>query len=195
MDQEITSLEQLLERISKVKNEEGKVSFEEILDKVGRKSFAPLLLLAGLVTLAPIIGDIPGMPTLMAIFVVLTAVQLLLQKEHFWLPDWLLKRSVSHEKLAKALDWMKRPAKYFDKVSHSRLDVLTKGGGMYVIAISCILIALAMPVMEFIPFSANGAGAALTAFGLSLISQDGYLALFALLVTATTFGVIIYNLV
>lgn len=195
MDKEITSLEQLLDRISKVSKEEGQVSFEEILDKVGRKSFAPLLLLAGLVTLAPIIGDIPGMPTLMAIFVVLTAVQLLMKKEHFWLPDWLLKRSVSYDKLAKALGWMKRPAKYFDKVSHSRLDIFTKGSGMYVIAISCMLIALAMPVMEFIPFSANGAGAALTAFGLSLISHDGYLALFALLVTAATFGVIIYNVV
>lgn len=195
MDQEITSLEQLLDRIREVSTEEGQVSFGEILDKVGRKSFAPLLLLAGLVTLAPIIGDIPGMPTLMAIFVVLTAVQLMMKKEHFWLPDWLLKRSVSYDKLAKALDWMKRPAKYFDKVSHSRFDIFTKRSGMYVIAISCIIIALAMPVMEFIPFSANGAGAALTAFGLSLISHDGYLALFALLVTAATFGVIIYNLI
>jgi hypothetical protein len=37
-----------------------------------------------------------------------------------------------------------------------------------------------MPVMEVIPFSASGAGAALTAFGLALIAHDGLTALFAL---------------
>ncbi len=62
-------------------------------------------------------------------------------------------------------------------------------------AVSCILIAAAMPAMEFIPFSANLAGAALTAFGLSLIAHDGVLALFAFGFTALTFGVVAYNFI
>lgn len=48
--------------------------------------------------------------------------------------------------------------------------------------------------MEFVPFSATGAGAALTAFGLALIAHDGLLALIAFLFTALTFGVVIYAL-
>ncbi len=55
------------------------------------------------------------------------------------------------------------------------------------IAIACIVIGIAMPAMEIVPFSANGAGAALTAFGLSLIANDGLLALLAFLFTAATF--------
>lgn len=35
---------------------------------VGRRSFGPTLLLAGLVTLAPIVGDIPGVPVLIRWF-------------------------------------------------------------------------------------------------------------------------------
>ena len=51
-----------------------------------------------------------------------------------------------------------------------------------------------MPVMEVIPFSANAAGAALTAFGLSLIARDGLLALIAFTFTAITIGLVAYNL-
>jgi hypothetical protein len=51
-----------------------------------------------------------------------------------------------------------------------------------------------MPAMELVPFSANGAGAALTAFGLSLIAHDGLLALLAFVFTAMTFGLVLYNL-
>ena len=51
---------------------------------------------------------------------------------------------------------------------------------MFVIGIACVIIALILPLLEFIPFSANLAGIALTMFGLALIARDGYLALFAL---------------
>ena len=49
--------------------------------------------------------------------------------------------------------------------------------------------ALAMPVMEAIPFSANLAGIALTAFGLAVIAHDGLLALIAFAATAA--GVVV----
>lgn len=49
--------------------------------------------------------------------------------------------------------------------------------------------------LEVIPFSANVAGAALTAFGLSLIAHDGILALFAFAFTIATFGLVVYNLI
>jgi hypothetical protein len=57
------------------------------------------------------------------------------------------------------------------------------------------LISLAMPVMEVIPFSASGAGAALTAFGLALIARDGLTALFALIFTVTTGGLILSHVI
>jgi hypothetical protein len=55
-------------------------------------------------------------------------------------------------------------------------------------------VAALMPVMEVIPFSVNLAGAALTAFGLSLIAHDGLLALCAFGITFLAFGVIVFNL-
>lgn len=192
-DRKPTNLEQLLDRIEKAAEEE-RVSLGAILERVGRSSFGPLLLVAGLITLAPLIGDIPGVPTIMAMFVLLTAGQLLFRRNYIWLPRWLLKRSVARNKLCKALGWLRRPARFVDRLLRSRLTIFTQGAGIYAIAVGCIVIAAAMPAMELVPFSANGAGAALTAFGLSLLADDGLLALLAFVFTAATLGLAVYHL-
>lgn len=193
-EQNPTTLEQLLDRIAQAASEHGRVSLGAVLDAVGRRSFAPLLLLAGLVTLAPVIGDIPGVPTLMGLLVLLTGAQLLFGRDHFWLPAWMLARSLKQQSLCKAIGWMRRPARFIDRFTRPRLTMLTDKAGLYIVAIVCVAIALAMPPMELVPFSANGAGGALTAFGLALIARDGVIALIALILTALTFGFVAYGL-
>ncbi len=68
------------------------------------------------------------------------------------------------------------------------------GPGVYVIALTCVVIAAATPPMEFVPFTANGAGIALTAFGLALIAKDGLVALVAFVFTAATLAAVLYGL-
>ena len=161
---------------------------------IGRRSFGPLLLLAGVIAVSPVIGDIPGVPSTVGILVLLTAGQMLLQREYFWLPRWILERSVSRSTLCKALQWLKRPARVIDRFLRPRLTAFTYRAGSSVIATVCVLIAAAMPAMEVVPLTANGAGAALTAFGLSLIAHDGLLAIVAFAFTAITIGATIYVL-
>ncbi|MEX0914953.1 MAG: exopolysaccharide biosynthesis protein [Wenzhouxiangellaceae bacterium] len=194
MDEEIRSLEALFDRIRAIDGDRDPVTLEDILQEIGRRSFAPILLVAGLITLAPLIGDIPGVPTLMAVLVTLTSGQILLGRRQIWLPGFLLNRSVWRKDLYKALDRLEKPAKFIDRFFYPRLAALTSGTGAYVVAAASILIALIMPVLEFIPFSATVAGLALTAFGLSLLSRDGYLALFSLSVTAAVMGTALYHI-
>jgi hypothetical protein len=184
----VTNLEQLLDRITEAARGRDRVSLGGILEVVGRRSFGPLLLFGGLVALSPVIGDTPGVPTTVGMFVLLITGQLLLGREYVWLPRWLLKRSVAQDTLCKALGWLRKPARYVDRLLRPRLTALTHTVGMYVIASVCVVIAAAMPVMEVVPFVANGAGAALTAFGLALVAHDGLLAIFAFAFTALTLG-------
>ncbi len=188
------NLEELLELIGKTAAEKERISLAEILDAVGRRSFGPVLLLAGLITLAPIVGDIPGMPTLMGIIVLLSAGQLLLGREYFWLPRRLRERSISRNRLGRALEKSVPAARFVDRFLRPRWGVLVGKAGTLAVAGVCTVVALAMPVMEFIPFSANGAGLILTAFGLALIANDGVWALLALVFTAGAFGFIVYSL-
>jgi hypothetical protein len=193
-ERDIRTLEQLLDLIGDAAEGSSEVSLDAILDVVGRRSFGALLLVAGLITLAPIVGDIPGVPTSIGILVLLIAGQVLFRHEHFWLPHWLLNRSVERDKLIKVLGWMGRPARFIDRLLRPRLGFFTRQAGTVVIALVCMVIAFAMPVMEVVPFAANVAGIVLTAFGLALIACDGVLALLAFALTALTAGVAVYHL-
>ncbi|MDQ7729102.1 exopolysaccharide biosynthesis protein [Halomonas sp. SpR8] len=192
---EDASLMDLISSIEQMEQDASRVSVDNVVQAVGRRSFGPLLLVAGLITLAPIIGDIPGMPTLMAVLVLLVSVQLLAGRESFWLPGWLLKRSLSRQKFDKGIKWMKKPARWIDGLLRVRLPWLTGYIGIRVTAVVCLLIALAMPPMEFIPFSANGAGVALSLLGLGLVARDGVALLLGFALFAATCVLIVMNLV
>lgn len=186
------SLVGLLQLIGRVRDESSAVRLGAVLDVIGRRSFGPMLLLAGLIVMAPLIGDIPGVPTVIGVFVFLVALQLLLGREHFWLPEWLLARRIRCTTLHKAIVWMMPVARFVDRFLRPRLTALVNGGARFGVALLAMLVSLLMPVMEFIPFSANAAGITLTVFGLALIARDGLLALIAFALTGLTVGVIVW---
>lgn len=188
----VSSLGEILDRLEQASRERGGLSLGEAMDVVGRRAFGPLLLLAGTLTLMPLIGDIPGMPTLLGLLVLLVVTQILFRRSAVWIPRWLEKRSVSDQKLSKAIEWMRRPARWADRITHPRLVPLIGAEGTWVIGLSCIVIALSMPFLELVPFSANGAGAALVAFGLAVTVDDGVVALIAFLLTVLTYGLVGY---
>lgn len=191
---EVTNLEQLLDRVCQAGADRDRVSVDHVLDAVGRRSFGPILLVAGLITLAPVIGDIPGVPVMIGLLVLLIAIQLLFHREHLWLPRWLLRKSASRNKLEKAVQKSRRAAQAIDKLVRPRLQVFTKGRSANLILTVCVLISAATPLMEFVPFSANLAGAALAAFGLSLVAHDGLLALLAFAFTAAVVTAVVLGI-
>jgi hypothetical protein len=178
--EKISNLEHLLWRLGEAADKEDRVAIGSMLEVVGQKSFGPLLVFSGIIAFSPLSG-IPGVPTLVGLIVFLTAIQLLLRRKHFWLPKWLLHRTISRSKYEKSLKMMLPAARFVDRFFRPRLALLTQRTGAYIIAVVCVVIALAMPPMEVVPFAATTAGAALTALGLSLIAHDGVMALIALL--------------
>ena len=187
-------LEELLDRCREAAEKNDPVSLDAVLDLVGRRSFGPLLLVAGVVASAPVVGDIPGVPTATGIVDVLLAGQLLVGRDQFWLPRWLLRRTVKRERVCKAIGWMQPVARFVDRLLKQRLEAFTGAAATRAIAIVCIAIALATPFMEVVPLSANVAGAALTMFGLSLIANDGLMALLAFLCTTALIALLAYGL-
>lgn len=194
MGKEPDGLVSLLQLLANVREEGESIRLGTVLDLVGRRSFGPMLLLGGLITLAPLIGDIPGVPTLIGIFVFLIAIQLMLGREHFWLPTFLLDRQIRQRTLHKAVVLMMPTARFIDRFLRPRLTFLVNGGARYGVAVLAMLVSLLMPLMEFIPFSANAAGATLTVFGLALIARDGLVALIAFALTGLSVGVIVWAL-
>ncbi len=174
----LSTLEELLDRLCGATDGRSEITIDEMLKAAGTRSFGTMLLVPGLVALSPL-GGIPGVPTALAVLILLIAGQMLIGRECFWLPKWALKRKAGQERMQKALRFMRPIARFVDKLLRQRLTWLTRGPAIYVIALLCIGLAATMPFLDPIPFANTPSDAAVTAFGLSLLSHDGLLALIA----------------
>ena len=191
----VASICELLDALEKLTRQKDDVSVRDAMKAVGHRSFGPLLLLAGLVMAAPGVGDIPGIPTGVGVFVALVAGQMIFRRHHVWLPNWILDRSVSDRLVSKAIGWLRAPARAVDFVTRRRLVELTRNAGAYVMALASFAFAIVAPLMEVILFSANLAGVAIAAFGLALVAHDGVVALFGLLMTALWVAVLAWVMI
>lgn len=193
MAEKLTNLEQLLDRLDEAGEGQEEVSMGHLMDTIGKRSFGPLLLLIGVVLVTPLSG-IPGLPSTMGVAVLLLSLQMLLRRKHIWLPQWILRRSISQQKLDKSAEWMRKPARFIDRFLRQRLGFLVDGPGSWPLGLVCLLLAVTLPLLEPVPFAASSAGLALTCIGLAMIAHDGVLALIAYTVVLGIGGLIAYNL-
>ncbi|WP_322001457.1 exopolysaccharide biosynthesis protein [Marinobacter alexandrii] len=188
------NLADVLQRLREHTKGQQQISIGDLLAAVGQRSFGPVVLIAGLITISPLIGDIPGVPTLLGLVVLLTLGQLLFQRQSVWIPNKLSNRRVARETLIKGLDWMQQPACFVDRWTRPRLTWLVRGPGKYLMAVFCMLVAAAMPAMEVVPFSANGGALALMVFGMAMVVEDGLLALLGMTITGGTLWAVMIGL-
>jgi len=125
-EQQVHSLADLLDVLEGAGEGKGVASVTDIHESLGVRSFGPLLLAAGLIGLTPI-GDIPVMPTVLAIILVLISGQLLIGLRGFWLPGFIRRRSVKRETLGKAIRFVRPVARGVDRVLRPRMSWLTEG--------------------------------------------------------------------
>lgn len=173
------NLRALIEEIRRAGEEsDGQVTVGDLLDRIGRRSFGPLLVLPALIAFTPL-GGIPVLPSVMAVMVIVVAGQLLLNMDHFWLPQVVLRRSIEAEQLCKSVDFLRRPSGWVDRLLRPRLIWLTQEPFIRLAALFCILVACTVPPLEVVPFAGTVSWAAIGIFGLALIAHDGVLALAA----------------
>ena len=186
-DEPRRSLRELIQSVSDAADPPS-VRVGEILDALGDRSFAPALLVPALILVSPVSG-IPGVPTVGGIIIVLVTVQWMIHRDHLWLPDWILRRSITSKRLRNGLEKLERVASWLDDHSGRRLSFLAKPPVRPVVFLSIIAIAVSWPFLELLPMvtSIGAAAVSLMAFGLwvrdGLLIIGGYIAAAALYLT------------
>jgi len=162
-----------------------KVSVGDLLDSLRTRSYGPLLLLPGLVAASPI-GTVPGMSVVTGSLIILTAGQLLFGRPHPWTPKRLRELTFdrsrvtgTRERIRPWLAWAERPV-------HARFTTFVEPPFEQVIALCCISLALLFYPLAFVPFAVFLPATAVCFFALSLSARDGFLAIFAFVLTAAT---------
>ena len=172
-------VEEVLDELDALASTHRRVCIGDVLDDFGKRSFGPFILIPALIEMSPI-GGIPGVPTFLALVIGLTAVQLLLGRDHIWMPQFIQRRSVSGRKLHKAVEKLHGIARWLDAHSHGRLVQLTQGVWIRIAAAVIIALACTVPPLEFLPFASTAPMFAIAVFGLALTVRDGVLMLVAL---------------
>lgn len=183
-----TSVGQILDRIEDVARRDDRVHLGAVVESMGHRSHGPFLMIPGLIDISPV-GSIPGLPTMLGLVIVLTAGQILLGRDHLWLPGFLARRSISCRKACKATGKLRGVARFLDKWFHGRLPALTRGPAVRIAAALCIVLAMAVPPLELLPLATTAPMAAIAAFGLALTVRDGVMMIIALVLSAVAVGV------
>ncbi len=183
----------ILDRLADCAEREERVSIGDIVGTFGNRSYGPFLLVPALIEVSPL-GGIPGLPTAIAAVIILFAAQIAFGRAHIWLPGFIAKRSLSSDKLEKAVRKLRPVARWTDRWFHGRLPALTSGPFVRFAAVACILLALTVPPLELLPFATTAPMAAIAAFGLAMLVRDGALMIVALALATGSVGFGIYLL-
>ncbi len=189
-----TPVSNLLDQIAGVAKDNESLEFGQVMDAIGRHSFAALLLITGLIMLVPGPADIPGVPVFLGAIVILSSIQMLIRREHLWIPSWMARQKIRSRRVESMIRWLRRPAGWIDFIATPRLEWMMSHATVVVLAVAAILVAMSTPVLEFIPFSANLAGAAIVILALAMLAHDGILAVASICITLATFALIAFQL-
>ena len=186
-------LQEVLDDLGRAATENGpRVTVGEILETVGKRSFGPLLLIAGLAGMTPV-SAIPTVPSLIALITLLVAVQLLIGRESVWVPRRLQKLSVRADVLRRTVHVSEKPVRIVDRLTRARLAAFTRPWADRLVAAVCVLLAICTPPLELLPFVAFFPSLAIFTFGLALVVRDGLLVLIALSLSCGLIGLILWR--
>jgi hypothetical protein len=175
----LSSLGDVADRVHETTHS-GKVSVGEVLDALGPRSFVPLLLAPALLAATPLSG-IPGVSIICGLLIALISFEMLMSYDQAYIPGKLRKRTVDGESLRKALEKARPVIDWIDRHTRRRLSGLFHRPMVYIPKLICLFSGLAMPFLEFIPFSSSIVAIGVSFLAISLLTRDGLFFIIALL--------------
>lgn len=157
----------------------GRVHISDLMASLGQTSFIPLLVLPAIIVVSPL-SIIPTLPTICGLMIALIAMQMLMGRDHLWLPQFILRRSVNSDQLRAALHRIRKPAGWIDRIVAHRLGVLVSPPLSGLLVAACMLAGVAMPLLEVLPFTSSVLAAAIGLIAIGLMVKDGAVALVGL---------------
>ncbi|MEL6258571.1 MAG: exopolysaccharide biosynthesis protein, partial [Pseudomonadota bacterium] len=101
------------------------VSVEDLLRAVGRRSYGPIILLLGLISISPL-TIVPGGNWLVALVTLVIAGQILIGRSFPWVPRRALNFSFDRKYLVMTVEKGQEPAAVIDALVSPRLIFLTE---------------------------------------------------------------------
>ncbi|WP_416898988.1 MAG: exopolysaccharide biosynthesis protein [Minwuia sp.] len=172
------SLTDLLDRIEARSRQSDRITVQDMMKALQARGFAPLLLVPGLIALGPV-GAIPGMSLFTGSIIFLVSIQILLGRNHPWLPEKALGFQIPSRRLSKLIGYSRRPARFIDRFLKPRLTWFAEGLPGRLGSAMCVAMALTMFPLALVPWGVMLPAGSVSAYALGLATRDGALVLAA----------------
>lgn len=191
MNREPETVSDVLSELDELATAHDEVRIADVLDDFGKRSFGPFIMIPALIELSPV-GGIPGLPTVLATIIAMIALQLVLGRDHVWMPGFIQRRAIAGKKLHRAVGKLRGVAGWLDRHSKRRLEFFVGKGWSRIAAMIVIALCCTVPPLEFVPFASSMPMLAIAMLGMALTVRDGALTLAAIAFSALATGIAIY---
>lgn len=174
VDELVTILEDLA-----INDADGNLTVQEVVEGFGIASRLPLIVALALIVVSPLSG-IFFLPTILGLIIAALGLQMFFGKRRLWLPGFILRRSLSAERVANMAARMHGVAQWLDARSRRRLSLLVRAPVRLFLPLVIAGCGALMPFLELVPFSSSILGLAITLICAGLILSDGLFVAFAL---------------
>ena len=151
------------------------VTVAHVVDKLGRASFASVMLIFSLISTSPA-SAIPGVTAVVAMLVLLLILQMMVGRDSVWLPRFVACKKMDADTVARGVTWLRKPVAWVEQFIRPRLTFLFHRPWLWLPMILIAALTLFMPFMEIVPTSGSIASAVIALFAASLLTRDGVLA-------------------
>lgn len=152
--------------------ETEQITIGHIVEQFKYRGFGPLLLVPALIVILPT-GAIPLIPALAGLIIAFVCLQMLIGREHPWLPKRLKEFSIPKSKLENSIRRAKPYTEKIDKILHRRFVFFVNAISKRLTALFCLVLCLVMFFIGFIPMLPATLALPVFFFGLGFIAQDG----------------------
>ena len=148
----------------------GSISIGDIRDTLGKRSFAPLLVLFAAFNMLPLP---PGASAVLGLPLLIVAAQMAFGSNRAWLPSFITQRSLSAEQFRTVTDWVIPRLIRLEEVVRPRYWPFWRKRGDRVIGIIALILSVSITLP--IPFGNWLPAFATALLGLALSERDGIL--------------------
>ncbi|SFI26460.1 exopolysaccharide biosynthesis protein [Jannaschia pohangensis] len=164
----------ILDALEEAVDGNAPVTVAALTESLGHRGTGALLVVPAALEMTPL-GGVPGVPSLLALIVALFAVQILMGRDHMWVPSFIGDRATGRDRLCAAVSRLHPAAQWVDRHLGRHLTVLVDGVAPRFAALAILALCLTVPVLELVPFASSIPMAAIVLFGLALTVRDGRL--------------------
>lgn len=167
------TLEALFEALAERAEHQDYITLDTILERLGHRSYGPLLFLPSLLAIFPVIGALPGVSYGMAFVVLFVSIQFAFSKPKLWLPGRLRRIRFSAGAFQSGVEKSRPLLRWLDRFIVKRFAIALRAPFPTMIAWLCVLLGVLMVLYAAVPGGVVIPGVAVALLGLGLTTHDG----------------------